>query len=177
MRRLTVPLALALASCAPSTANGPGAQSPSESVALGAAASDFTLKDIDGRSVRLSDYAGQVVLLDFWATWCVPCEAEIPHLEELYEQNKSRGFVVLGISMDGPETIANVVGFARRLNLNFPMLLDEETRVTGIYNPKRTAPLSILIDRAGRIVRVRQGYSAGDENLVAADVQSALAVK
>jgi peroxiredoxin len=175
LRRLVL-CALVGAGCAPGTAPGPqsAAQAQGEGLQLGAAATDFTLRDVDGKMVRLSDYAGSVVLIDFWATWCVPCEAEIPHLEELYQQNKARGFVVLGISMDGPETIANVPAFVRSHNLSFPMLLDEDTKVVGIYNPKRTAPLSILIDRGGRIVRVRQGYSAGDENLIAADVQKAL---
>jgi peroxiredoxin len=76
--------------------------------------------------------------------------------------------------MDGPETIANVGSFTRRYNLTFPVLLDEETKVVGIYNPKRTAPLSVLIDRKGQIARVRQGYNAGDEKLIAADVNGLL---
>jgi peroxiredoxin len=113
-----------------------------------------------------------VVLIDFWATWCVPCEAELPHLEALYEQNKDKGFVVLGVAMDGPETVAQVGPFARRYNLQFPVLLDEETKVVNVYNPKRTAPLSVLIDKKGVIARVRSGYSAGDEKLIAEDVAS-----
>jgi peroxiredoxin len=171
-------LGAALAGCGPSLpeASHPTAPSSggSETAALGAAATDFTLRDVEGRNVRLSDYEGKVVLLDFWATWCVPCEAEIPHLEALYEQNRDKGFVVLGISMDGPETVATVAPFARRFNLTFPVLLDEETRVVGVYNPKRTAPLGILVDRTGRIAQVRQGYSAGDETLIAAEVAAAL---
>ncbi len=138
---------------------------------------DFTLSDVDGKSVHLSDYNGQVVLLDFWATWCIPCEAEIPHLEKMYLEHKQEGFVVLAIAMDGPETVANVAPFARRYNLTIPVLLDEETRVVAIYNPKRTAPLSVLIDRKGKIARVRQGFNAGDEQLVEADVKQALAAK
>jgi peroxiredoxin len=164
-------LALLLAACATtSTSAGSVAH---ESSGIGAQASDFTLRDTDGKNVRLSDYLGKdVVLIDFWATWCVPCEAELPHLQQLFEENKEKGFVVLGVAMDGPETVAQVGPFARRYNLSFPVLLDEETKVVGVYNPKRTAPLSILIDRKGQIARVRSGFSAGDEKLIAEDVAS-----
>jgi peroxiredoxin len=141
----------------------------------GGAASDFTLRDTEGRQVHLSDYLGkEVILIDFWATWCVPCEAELPHLEALYKQYKDQGFVVLGISMDGPETVAQVQTYARRYELSFPVLLDEETKVVGVYNPKRTAPLSVLVNRSGQIAQQRQGYSAGDEKLIEEDVKNLL---
>lgn len=127
-------------------------------------ASDFSLRDIEGRTVRLSDYLGtQVVLLSFWATWCAPCAGEMPHLQRLYEAHEDEGLVVLGIAMDGPESVANVAPQAQRYGLTFPILLDEETRVVGTYNPKRSAPYSVLIDRDGTIARAREGYSAGDE--------------
>ena len=76
--------------------------------------------------------------------------------------------------MDGPETVVNVASFARRYQLSFPVLLDEETKVVAVYNPKRTAPLSVLIDQKGQIARVRQGYNSGDETLIEADVQGLL---
>jgi peroxiredoxin len=167
--------------CGPSSAptgvrSGAGAGANAvakESLGTGSQATDFTLRDTDGRNVRLSDYlAKDVVLIDFWATWCVPCEAELPHLESLFETYKGKGFVVLGVSMDGPETVAQVGSFARRYNLTFPVLLDEETKVVNVYNPKRTAPLSVLIDRKGQIARVREGFSSGDEKLIQADVSS-----
>src|SRR4051812_18502834 len=84
------------AGCAAGTAGG-GATARSSP----GSAPDFTLRDLAGRDVRLSDYQGKnVVLLDFWATWCVPCEAALPHIEELYQRYKDNGLVVLGIAMD-----------------------------------------------------------------------------
>lgn len=141
---------------------------------VGAQASDFTLRDLDGRDVHLSDYLGRVVLIDFWATWCVPCAAELPELERLYRAQADAGFVVLAVAMDGPETVAQVAPFARRYGLTFPVLLDEETRVVGVYDPKRVAPMTVLIDRRGLVARVRNGYHAGDERLIAQDVASLL---
>ena len=163
-----------LIGCASGGAGVRGAGSvASESLTTGAPASDFTLRDLDGKDVHLSDYLNKdVILIDFWATWCVPCEAELPHLQNLYKSYKDRGFVVLGVAMDGPETVAQVAPFARRYDLSFPVLLDQETKVVGVYNPKRTAPLSVLIDRKGQISRVRQGFSSGDEKLIEEDVRS-----
>ena len=138
-------------------------------------ASDFSLRDTEGRVVRLSDYLGkQVVLLNFWATWCVPCAAELPHLQTMYEANKDKGFVVLAISMDGPESVAGVAPQARQYGLTFPVLLDEETRVVGVYNPKRAAPFNVLIGRDGKIAKTREGYSSGDEVAMEADVRALL---
>jgi peroxiredoxin len=138
-------------------------------------AADFTLRDLSGRDVRLSDYLGKnVVLLDFWATWCVPCEAALPHVEALYKKNKERGFVVLGIAMDDSQTVAQVAPFAQRYNLSFPVLLDEETKVVQMYNPKRTAPYQVLIGRSGAVAKERQGYNAGDEKLLEAEVEALL---
>jgi len=178
-RFLSTVALVGICGCGPSTQgtgvrSGAGANAVAkESLGTGAQATDFTLRDTDGRNVRLSDFlAKDVVLIDFWATWCVPCEAELPHLETLFESYKDKGFVVLGVAMDGPETVAQVPTYARRYNLSFPVLLDEETKVVNIYNPKRTAPLSVLIDRKGQIARVREGFSSGDEKLIQADVAS-----
>lgn len=161
-------LALALAaSCA--------APKPTSGGAAPQRTTDFALRDTEGRTVRLSDHLGErVILLNFWATWCVPCAAELPHLQRLYEAHQAEGFVVLAIAMDGPESLANVAPQARRYGLTFPVLLDEETRVVGLYNPKRAAPFNVLIDRSGAVVRTREGYSPGDERAMASDLQALL---
>ncbi len=168
-----------LAGCGPSTSGGKGAQGAGsvaqESTGIGAQATDFTLRDTDGRQVNLSDHLGKsVVVLNFWATWCIPCQAELPLLQKIYADNQQKGLVILGIAMDGPETVAQVRSYVNRYGLTYPVLLDEETKVVATYNPKRTAPLTVEIDRKGVIARVRSGYSAGDEKLIADDLTSLL---
>jgi peroxiredoxin len=143
-----------LVSCGPATGGTGASGSPS----------DFTLEDIDGDRVHLSDYLGdEVILINFWATWCSPCAGELAHLQRMYEDYRDSGFVVLAVSMDGPESIAEVAPFARRHGLSFPVLLDEETSVVSMLNPKRAAPYNVLIGRDGTIVSAKEGFSAGDE--------------
>jgi len=131
----------------------------------GSALADFSLADVSGREVRLSDLVAhqQIIYLDFWATWCGPCVAEMPHLERLYETYKDRGLVVLGISMDDPTTMGTVASYVHRNGLTFPVAIDMDSRVTGIYNSTRSAPYGVLIDRSGKIVDEHPGYSPGDE--------------
>jgi peroxiredoxin len=140
-------------------------------VRAGTRATDFASSDTKGHTVRLSDYLGKkAVLIDFWTTYCEPCLAEMPHLEKMYEDNAGTGFVILAVSMDGPETVAEVPSFASRNGLTFPVVVDEDSHVASIYNPKKSAPLSVLIDKLGNVVRVREGYNPGDEKFVGADV-------
>lgn len=177
-------LALALAlggggplGCARDESNLRAGQVPTTAgpAAVGALAPDFAARDIEGRSVKLSDHFGkQVVLLDFCSTWCEPCVAEFPHLRTLYEARKAQGFTIVAISVDGPQTAANVPGFARRNQLNFPMVIDEDSRIASLYNPKKTAPLTVLIDRNGKIVAMHEGYTPGDEERLAQEVSDAL---
>jgi peroxiredoxin len=130
----------------------------------GNVATDFALKDTDGKNVYLSDYLGKkVVVLNFWATWCVPCQQEMPKVEQLYEKYKDRGLVVLGIAMDAPATVAKVKPHAKKLGLTYPILLDKETRVASTYNPRQVMPLTIVIGTDKVIRHVHEGYAPGDE--------------
>jgi peroxiredoxin len=147
-----------------------------QNTGTGARASDFALQDVDGRTVHLSDYLGKsVVLVNFWATWCTPCMGEMPHLQRLHEQYGGQGLVILGISMDGPETVANVGPTVRRMGITYPVLLDQETRVVGTYNPHKDAPYNVLIGRDGVIVKSKVGYAAGDEKGLEEDLKALLA--
>lgn len=179
-KRLIAVLALGLLACGEETASGPGAKNPGDvsstsgSPQGGSTATDFTARDIEGKTVKLSDYLGKkAIVLNFCATWCEPCVAEFPHLRRMADANRD-DLVILGIAMDGPETVANVAPFARRQQLNFPILLDEDSQIAAMYNPKKAAPFSVLIDKQGRIYKAREGYNPGDEEFFAQDVAKML---
>ncbi len=145
------------------------------SAEAGGNASDFSARDIEGRTHRFADYLGkQAIVLNFWATWCEPCVAEFPHLRRIYDANKEKGLIIFGVAMDGPETVANVGAFAKRNRLNFPVLLDEDSQIAAIYNPKKSAPLSVLINKQGKISSIREGYNPGDEEFLARDIAKML---
>lgn len=142
---------------APETVTPPAAGSNSAAPApvVGAPAPDFTLTDLNGESVRLSDLKGQVVLLNFWATWCGPCEAEMPAIEDRFTTLKGQGLVVLGINQD--EEAETVQAFVDRLGLGFPILLDPGAVVGELYRA-RGLPTTFIVDRDGQIAVQKVGY-------------------
>ena len=125
-------------------------------------AADFTLTSIDGQTVKLSDYRGKVIILDFWATWCPPCRMEIPHFNELVELYGERGLVVLGVSMDRGG--ANVVKQFKQDNLvNYPVAMDDGATSERYqqYLPSQEQggiPFTFVIDRNGNIREQYVGY-------------------
>lgn len=142
----------------------------------GPPAPDFSLPALDGKTVRLSDYRGKsVVLIDFWSTTCDPCLVEMPHLVDLYKQHKDKGFVVLAVSMDPPESRAQVSSVVQNKEMIFPVLLDEESTVGARYNPKGELPFTVVVAKDGSILHKRGGYTAGDEKTLVAEVEKALA--
>ncbi|MCB1799928.1 MAG: TlpA family protein disulfide reductase, partial [Gammaproteobacteria bacterium] len=115
---------------------------------IGRPAPNFTLTTVDGETVSLSDYAGQVVLVNFWATWCASCLTEMPDYEQVYQQYRPE-FVVLGVNLQ--EGRSHVQQYAGGLGLTFPVLLDSDGRVTNRHYQVTGMPGSFLIDRDGRI--------------------------
>lgn len=160
---------------------GCGASQPSGAVserspATVAGPPDFELQALDGGTFRLREHLGrEVLVLDFWATWCDPCLASMRHLEALHVKHAQEGLTVVGIAIDGPDSVAQVRAEVSKRGVTFPILLDQETRVVALYNPRASAPFSVLIGRDGSIVTTREGFSGGGASAMTAEVEAALA--
>jgi cytochrome c biogenesis protein CcmG, thiol:disulfide interchange protein DsbE len=111
-------------------------------------APDFTLPQLDGQQLQLSSYRGKVVLLDFWATWCVPCREEIPHFIELQDKYRDKGLQIIGISMDdGPDPVK---AFYQQFHMNYPVVMGD-AKTGELYGGVLGLPIAFVIDRTGRI--------------------------
>ena len=142
---------------------------------VGARMGAFTLPAIPGGPTRgrmnLGDKLGEdVVVLLFWATWCIPCRQELPVYQELYERYRDQGLTVVAISMDDSSSLPQAAGWARRMNLTFPVLSDLDTSVTNRINPRRTAPFSIWVNHEGRITREHEGFNQGERDEIQAGI-------
>jgi len=124
-------------------------------------APDFSLKDADGKTVRLSDYKGKVVLLDFWATWCGPCKIEIPWFMDFERKHKDQGFSVLGVSMDDDGWNA-VKPFVNELGINYRIVIGNDSTAES-YGGIDALPTTFLIDREGKIAAVHVGLASKSE--------------
>jgi cytochrome c biogenesis protein CcmG/thiol:disulfide interchange protein DsbE len=120
-------------------------------------APDFSLKDSDGKVVRLSDFRGKVVLLDFWATWCGPCKIEIPWFMEFQRKNQDKGLVVLGISMDD-EGWEVVKPYLAHMKINYRVVIGND-QTAQLYGGVDALPTTFLIDREGKIAAVHVGLA------------------
>ena len=118
----------------------------SGAVEQGKPAPDFALQDVRGRSVHLSDFRGQAVIVNFWASWCAPCRDEVPNLVTTYQQHKTDGLVVVGVDLQ--EDAATVRSFATEFGMKYPVLLDPHGQTIGPYRITGP-PTSVLIDREG----------------------------
>jgi cytochrome c biogenesis protein CcmG/thiol:disulfide interchange protein DsbE len=119
-----------------------------EPLTVGMAAPDFSLPDIEGKTVRLSDYRGKVVFVNFWATWCKPCKEEMPSMEILWENFKSEDFVMLAISMDRVTTKKDIPPFIESMKLTFPILTDSWGQTDKRYK-LMGVPETYIIDQSG----------------------------
>ena len=119
---------------------------------------NFTVKDINGKDVALSEFKGNVILLDFWATWCSPCRKEIPGFVQLYNTYQSRGFVVLGVSVD--DSLPPVKKFVQQFKVNYPVLVGHDRAdLQKAFAPMPGYPTTFIIARDGRICFQHTGFA------------------
>ena len=124
----------------------------------GQQAPDFALKSSTGDNLRLSEYRGDVVMINFWASWCAPCREEMPLLDEMYDKYKNLGFTILGVNLD--ENRQDAAKILEQIPVTFPVLFDPKSEISRLY--KVTAmPTTILIDRDGNLRAVHKGYLPG----------------
>lgn len=128
--------------------------------AIQGAAPDFTLKSQTGGNLKLSELRGQVVLINFWASWCGPCRQEMPALDELYQHYRSLDFTVIGINVE--ENSDNAKSLLKDIHVTFPVLFDNNNAVSKLYSIKGM-PSTILVDRDGNMRYLHMGYQPGFE--------------
>ncbi len=154
MKKLTLlflPLVLIFSLCAnTNTEKGNSSDSPFSP------APDFTLTDLSGNQLMLSDYKGKVVFLNIWATWCPPCRTEIPGFVEAYAEYKDKGLEIIGISVDQGGT-DKVIDFVKAFQINYPVVM-YTNQIIRDYEPGRAIPVTIIIDKDGMIRHKHIGY-------------------
>lgn len=140
---------------------------------LSGVAPDFSLKNLAGETVKLSDYKGQVVMINFWASWCGPCRQEMPLLDDMSEEMSKAGFVLLGVNLD--EDVSDARSFLADIGeMSFPILLDPTAKVADLYG-NQAMPSSYFVDREGNLAFLHQGYRKGEEAEYRAVIKKLLA--
>ena len=158
-------VSMCLVSC---TKSDTGTEKPSSAETAGMAP-DFVLKDIEGKDIQLSRYKGNVVVLEFWATWCPPCKATIPELIALQKKYAGKGLVVLGVSLDeGGDLTSKLSAFSRENKINYSILIgsEEVSRAYGVMS----IPETVLIGRGNKIITTYKGYVDNLEALISQQI-------
>jgi peroxiredoxin len=127
---------------------------------VGKPAPDFALRSMQGPSMRLSEHLGEVVVINFWATWCGPCRQEMPLLEQMHKRYSALGFTLVGVNVDANSKDAEE--WLSKTPVSFPVLFDRESKVSAMYDVK-AMPSTVFIDRKGNVRALHKGYKAGDE--------------
>jgi thiol-disulfide isomerase/thioredoxin len=134
---------------------------PALAVAPAGPAPKFQLASMAGKPVNLDQFKGQVVMLNFWASWCGPCRAEMPILEKLHTKYKPMGFTMIGVNVE-PDS-AEAAKWLQATPVTFPILFDTKSEVSKLYSVQ-SMPSTVIIDRKGNLRWLHRGYKPGDEN-------------
>jgi peroxiredoxin len=137
----------------------------------GQPAPDFALKSSTGENLRLSEYRGDVVMINFWATWCGPCRQEMPLLDDLYARYERVGFTLLGVNIDDDSRRA--MQMIDELGVNFPVLFDSSKNVSKLYDVE-AMPVTVLVDREGTVRHIHHGYKPGYEDKYLTEIRALL---
>jgi peroxiredoxin len=124
-------------------------------------AADFTLPSKSGENMRLQEQRGNVVLINFWASWCGPCREELPHMETLQQDFQDLGFTILAVNVDEDPSKANIL--LDEIAHSFPVLFDQDNKVSKLYQVK-AMPSTVIVDRDGKQRLLHYGYKSGDED-------------
>lgn len=125
------------------------------------AAPNFDLAAMAGNHVNLAQYKGQVVMINFWASWCGPCRTEMPLLEQLHKKYKAMGFTMIGVNVE-PDSAA-AAQWLKATPVTFPILFDTDSKVSKLYSVQ-AMPSTVIVDRKGQVRWMHAGYKSGDEN-------------
>lgn len=150
MRNRIAAMAAILAFALPAWAGGGDVQAPA-----------FALQSVDGRTVSLAQYKGDVVMINFWASWCGPCRQEMPLLDSIYKQYKDMGFTLIGVNVE-PDS-HNADAWLKQTPVSYPILYDPKSQVSQLYQVQ-AMPTTVIVDRQGVVRFVHNGYLPGDEN-------------
>jgi thiol-disulfide isomerase/thioredoxin len=132
----------------------------------------FQLSGRGGKTIDLSQFKGQVVMINFWATWCGPCRQEMPLLEDIYKKYKPMGFTMLGVNVE-PDSKAAEDWLAKQKPVSFPIAFDVDSKVSKMYKVAGM-PSTIFVDRKGNVREIHKGYKPGDENLYLTQIRAML---
>ena len=150
MKNRIAAIAVALALSLPVLAGSEGGPAPT-----------FSLASRAGSQVSLAQYKGQVVMINFWASWCGPCRQEMPLLESIYKKYGKMGFTMLGVNVEPDSNAANE--WLKATPVSFPILYDKDSKVSKLYDVEGM-PSTVIIDRSGKLRKLHRGYKPGDEN-------------
>lgn len=137
---------------------------------------DFELKDINNNTLNYNQLKGEkLTIIDFWATWCKPCNKAIPELNKIYELYKTQGVELIGINCDGPRSVSKVGPLSQTLNIKYPVLIDLNSEIKTGLNVL-ALPTLVIVNNSGKIVWIHEGYISGDELIIIAEIERQLKI-
>jgi thiol-disulfide isomerase/thioredoxin len=138
---------------------------------------NFELKDIENNILSYNELKGEkLTLIDFWATWCKPCNKAIPELNKIYGQFKSQGVEIIGINCDGPRSVSKVAPLSKSLQIKYPVLIDINSEIKTELNVL-ALPTLIIVDANDKVVLIHEGFVSGDTEIIIAEIEKLLKAK